>query len=414
MPTLQKINLGTPPAGKDGESTRAGFVKMNANVDVLSAQAALTSVAPIISTAIELDSTYLGARVILQPTAAATLTWPKASTCSPDGVIMIVNASAYPISHSVRAGDTFVNSVAFGPWETALVSTDGVNTWRVLIRSRATSSNEQVPGSLSVGGRLLVGGAADDGSSDLQVKGTANISKFSSRPMFAGNTPWDSGNFTPSNYFPKTGGSLLGGIDLPQGGVITLAGGKSAIYQDVADPGPGNLVFRTGTVTARYVSITKDGWLSLLENNAKIRMAGGPAVFYHAVDTSGAYTLYNASGVGVFLANGATGWSANSDETLKNIRSNIDNAVASVKAIRTVLYTWKSDDERNTEKGGDASESRVYAGVIAQDVEQVMPVAVTRSESGKLAVTYTDLVPLALAAIKELAARVEALEGTAR
>ncbi|WP_176314748.1 hypothetical protein [Burkholderia vietnamiensis] len=247
MPTLQKINLGTPPAGKDGESTRAGFVKMNANVDVLSAQAALTSVAPIISTAIELDSTYLGARVILQPTAAATLTWPKASTCSPDGVIMIVNASAYPISHSVRAGDTFVNSVAFGPWETALVSTDGVNTWRVLIRSRATSSNEQVSGSLSVGGRLLVGGAHDDGSSDLQVKGTANISKFSSRPMFAGNTPWDSGNFDPAsklNIAGRTDGVApaagnVGEIITTSNSAVSLPGNRTPVGTTTLNLRPG-------------------------------------------------------------------------------------------------------------------------------------------------------------------------------
>ncbi|KGE11443.1 hypothetical protein LA03_04115 [Burkholderia gladioli] len=120
--------------------------------------------------------------------------------------------------------------------------------------------------------------------------------------------------------------------------------------------------------------------------------------------------LYNQGNVGVFLADGGTSWSSNSDETLKNIRAEISDAVASVKSIRTVRYTWKAEDEKNVAETGNADTSRLNVGVIAQDVQKVLAEAVSIGSEGKLAVAYGDLVPLALAAIKELAARVEALE----
>ena len=49
-------------------------------------------------------------------------------------------------------------------------------------------------------------------------------------------------------------------------------------------------------------------------------------------------------------------------------------------------------------------------GLIAQEVEQVLPEAVEVGKDDMLGVSYSDVLPLALAAIKELSARVTQLE----
>jgi len=49
-------------------------------------------------------------------------------------------------------------------------------------------------------------------------------------------------------------------------------------------------------------------------------------------------------------------------------------------------------------------------GVIAQEVQSVLPEVVMERESGYLAVDYVKLVPVLIQAVKELSARVKELE----
>lgn len=123
-------------------------------------------------------------------------------------------------------------------------------------------------------------------------------------------------------------------------------------------------------------------------------------------DTSDNFCIYNNNGTGAFLGYGGTAWAANSDERLKNIQSELTNAVEAVKSIRTIRYTWKKEDD-HAEALGHENDSRVYVGVIAQDVQKVLPEALDMAESGYLAVRYAELTPLALAAIKEQANTIE-------
>ena len=50
-------------------------------------------------------------------------------------------------------------------------------------------------------------------------------------------------------------------------------------------------------------------------------------------------------------------------------------------------------------------------GVIAQEVEQVLPYLVSQREDGKLAVKYQSLIPLLIDAVKSLKQDVEELKG---
>jgi hypothetical protein len=78
----------------------------------------------------------------------------------------------------------------------------------------------------------------------------------------------------------------------------------------------------------------------------------------------------------------------------------LENALAKVAAINGVYYNMK-DKPGQTE-----------VGVIAQDVQAVLPeaVSVIDKENGYLGVSYTSLVPVLIEAVKELKAENDALK----
>ena len=110
-----------------------------------------------------------------------------------------------------------------------------------------------------------------------------------------------------------------------------------------------------------------------------------------------------------------------SDARLKNVISNIPDALLKVNALNGVIYT--NNDVANS-FGYTTTEEQV--GVLAQEVQAVLPQLVTPapfdigqnedgtefSKSGEnyMTVRYDRLVPLLIEAIKELNAKVEALE----
>jgi hypothetical protein len=102
---------------------------------------------------------------------------------------------------------------------------------------------------------------------------------------------------------------------------------------------------------------------------------------------------------GVYLANGGTSWLAISDERFKDIIEPISNAVAKVGSLRSVIGKFKSE-----------AEGTRRSFLIAQDVQAVLPEAVDSTNPNELAVSYTDVIPLLVAAIKELTAEVNALK----
>jgi len=112
---------------------------------------------------------------------------------------------------------------------------------------------------------------------------------------------------------------------------------------------------------------------------------------------------------GVNLTNGATSWSGNSDMRLKNKTGDILNALEDINKIEPLKFTWKYGPDNNP-----------HVGVSAQSVENVVPEAIERGvdverqregdETEYMQVRYTELIPLSIAAIKELKSEVESLK----
>jgi hypothetical protein len=95
---------------------------------------------------------------------------------------------------------------------------------------------------------------------------------------------------------------------------------------------------------------------------------------------------------------------AYSDERYKTDILPIISALAKVNQIGG--YTFK---RTNAEEG---EEDRRHAGVIAQEVQKVLPEVISTDSDGMLSVAYGNIVGLLIEAIKELTVKVEALEET--
>ena len=94
-----------------------------------------------------------------------------------------------------------------------------------------------------------------------------------------------------------------------------------------------------------------------------------------------------------------------SDINLKENITVIDNALEKVKQIRGVEYDWKAEHLDIY-----PSKDKHDVGVIAQEIEKVLPDIVTTRDDGIKAVRYEKIVPLLIEAIKELSDKVERLE----
>jgi len=98
-----------------------------------------------------------------------------------------------------------------------------------------------------------------------------------------------------------------------------------------------------------------------------------------------------------------------SDIRNKENVQNIANSLNIVTSIGGKTFDWS--DEYINRKGGEDEYflQKHDFGVIAQDVQEVFPLAVKERENGELAVDYVKLCSLAFAAIKELNEKVDSL-----
>ena len=115
-------------------------------------------------------------------------------------------------------------------------------------------------------------------------------------------------------------------------------------------------------------------------------------------DAAGNFVVFNGSAVGVYVANGGTAWTAYSDERLKTTIIPFENAAAKVATLRAGTGRYLKDAEGT---------SRSF--LIAQDVQKVLPEAIDTNNPDALGLSYTDVIPLLVAAINEQSALITTL-----
>jgi len=134
-------------------------------------------------------------------------------------------------------------------------------------------------------------------------------------------------------------------------------------------------------------------------NQLHLRHSSTASYKYWNFDVASDSKLYivNNGGTGVYIADGATSWTANSDESLKENIKPLNNVLDKIKDYRCVEYNLKTDKDKKI-------------GFIAQDWENDFAPIVDKNDKGLLGMKYTETIPVLLKAIQELKAEIEILK----
>ena len=177
----------------------------------------------------------------------------------------------------------------------------------------------------------------------------------------------------------------------------------SAIFKTISVSGQNNVVADSATdtltlVAGTNISITTNSTTDTITINSSevdtlTTVTGRGSSTSTNCTFSGGINLSNSN-----ITNGgtitSTDFNTTSDMTLKDNINVVQNPLDIINALSGYTFNWKSD-------GKEA------VGVLAQEVEKVLPQLVNTNAEGFKAVSYDSLVPILLEAIKELAAKVK-------
>lgn len=140
-----------------------------------------------------------------------------------------------------------------------------------------------------------------------------------------------------------------------------------------------------------------------LSNN--IIIADGAGNQRIKVDNLGTVSLPSLACGGPVSADGSGVLNCSSDERLKTILGSYTPGLSAINTITPILYTWKP--------GTGLTSSSTILGFSAQNVQAVIPEAVSTNSRGSLQLNEFGVLAAAVNAIKELDAKVQILAGTA-
>mgnify|MGYP001462872485 FL=1 len=194
----------------------------------------------------------------------------------------------------------------------------------------------------------------------------------------------------------------------------------------IKDAGTGNIFYRSGTQTFQNAAGSKTmvvlnaaNSVDLNYNNAtkfqttntgisvtgNVRSSAG-AIITGSIFVSGSIGADEGaiSASGDIIADGDVVAFNSSDERLKDNIEVIQGSLDKIDGIRGVEFDW------NEKSPGWARERGHDVGVIAQEVQKVIPEIVVERKNGYLGVDYKRIVPLLIESIKELKQEVEILK----
>jgi hypothetical protein len=201
-----------------------------------------------------------------------------------------------------------------------------------------------------------------------------------------------------------TSTNVIGGVTLGPGATMDVGNVISGTINGVTITSAGCTGFGSIGATGRISAGGGfTGPFSNTINGVSLNSAGTSTINLVTIGPTGAISTpstINALGgtVGaVFMTGGyvtALDYTATSDARTKTDVSTISNALNIVKALRGVYFTRKGETDRSV-------------GVIAQEVEEILPEVVHTGDDGIKSVSYGNVVGLLIEAVKELAEKME-------
>ena len=202
---------------------------------------------------------------------------------------------------------------------------------------------------------------------------------------------------SPPSWIPSAGSANFAGT------ATNLAGGTAGQVPYQTGPGqtsffgegtPGNVLVSNGTSAPSY-----NNTLTLVSVTSATSTQTGALQVHGGVGIGGdLYVGRDIYGLGEITAY----YGATSDSRLKTNVASINNGLAKVLTLDGIIYNWNelANKDLNIKE----------AGVIAQQIQTVLPEAVVEREDGYLTVKYERIIPLLIEAIKDLSAEVDALK----
>jgi hypothetical protein len=253
------------------------------------------------------------------------------------------------------------------------------------------------------------------------------------------------GTITPTYPLEVKGNIVNSNISITPGGYISLTGdlpGYANGLYPTLKTNHGNLYFSTGGGYTAYMGGGSKGQIALLNSGSipvlinafgDTYFTGGnvgigtatpvaPLEVYAPFNgvamwltnsSIGAATIYarnTGTGYGVYgeaQNNGGTSnWVATSDYRMKKNVTTLSNSLQNILRLRGVSFDWRHDEfpQKNLPNKHDI-------GVIAQEVQNVYPEVVVTDPDGYLAVSYSNLIPALIEAVKEQQQMIDILNG---
>jgi len=198
------------------------------------------------------------------------------------------------------------------------------------------------------------------------------------------------------------------------GGTLAVSGANAALevhnstgntlltLKSAHDP---SLSIRANQTGFTFENDATDAGILRLNENGNVGIGGGsvePGYKLHVVESNTSTVAISA--FGEIHAGGDIVSSSSSDRRQKTNIKNLDNALDKVLTLDGVEYDWN-------EMAAAHRIGKHDVGVIAQQVEEVLPDAIDYREDGMMAVRYERIIPLLIESIKELKSEIDELKG---
>ena len=294
-------------------------------------------------------------------------------------------------------------------------------------------------GSAIISGSLRVTGSINatqgfTGSFNGSLTGTASNATSATSASFAANAFPYTGNAQITGSLGVTGSLSVNGpviatiasftLNQPSSSAVTITNTNTSSYLSRASFKANQEtiqgILEAGNSTV-YIGSNSNHSVTLISYGASVMgftsaqaTVGVPTTFQGAVSitnstastskTTGALTVTGGVGVsGSLNVGGDVVAYASSDRRLKDNIQNIKNPIQKVQKLNGVTWDWNSNAD-------ELQQSLPNVGVIAQEVEEVLPQLVHDRENGFKAVDYARLTGLLIEAVKEQQTQIQELK----
>jgi trimeric autotransporter adhesin len=188
--------------------------------------------------------------------------------------------------------------------------------------------------------------------------------------------------------------------------------GDVILVDDVVGTGAGANITQS-CATANYLPVNGAsagtlGCSQIFDNNTSVGIgtSSGFGYTYVAGDfTAGTVQLSGTVKLDVAGVTRSTGFYATSDKKFKKDIKTIDNSLEKIMALEGKTYNWRKDEFKDKNFSNE-----LQYGLLAQEVQKVIPSLVIQSDNGDLAMNYIGLIPVLIEAMKEQQAQINDLK----